>query len=76
MLSLISKIKSNIYARYKVDEHSQFYFTWVLVKCSENLVSYLEYFGAINEVYYIIYHYLIFLIIIFFDEDKKVLILA
>ena len=69
-------MKSSTYAEHEVDKHSQFYRTWVLPKCSENSVDYLQDFGAMDGAYYTACHGLVLLVVTFLNRDKEVLILA
>lgn len=73
---LISKIKSSIYTRYEINDHSYFHCIWLLLIYSENLVGQLQYFWAIDGLHYVMHQYLIFLAIISLDWDEKVLIRA
>ena len=69
-------MQSSVYAGFQVDDHSCFHLEWVLLKCAENSVAYLRYFGAMDGAYCTFRHRLVLLAVTSPDTDKEILILA
>ena len=76
MLSLIKKMQQSAYAGLEVDKDSRFFCAWVMPKCSENLVPYLQHFGAMDRAYCKARYRLVLLAVTTLDADEEILILA